>query len=88
MICLYIHTCNVILLAGLITLTVDEDVGAVEVVEQGGGGEAGVGLRIDECGTRVLFEAGGGGSRGIPAFFVVFFCDEAGVGIVSVVTKY
>ena len=39
--------------------------------DDGGGGEAGVGLRIDEWGTRVLLEAGGGGSRGIPAFLLV-----------------
>ena len=47
----------------------------VEKVD-GGGGEAGVGLRIDECGTRVLLEAGGGGSRGIPAFLLVGFWVE------------
>ena len=41
------------------------------VIDDGGGGEAGVGLRIDEWGTRVLLEAGGGGSRGIPAFLLV-----------------
>ena len=28
-------------------------------------------MRIDECGTRVLLEAGGGGKRGIPAFLLV-----------------
>ena len=44
--------------------------------DDGGGGEAGVGLRIDECGTRVLLEAGGGGSRGIPAFLLVGFWVE------------
>ena len=50
--------------------------GAVEAGHVGGG-EAGVGLRIAECGTRVLFEAGGGGRRGIPAFLLVAFTDEA-----------
>ena len=28
-------------------------------------------MRIDEWGTRVLLEAGGGGNRGIPAFLLV-----------------
>jgi hypothetical protein len=33
-------------------------------------------LRIDECGTLVLLEAGGGGNRGIPAFLLVGFWVE------------
>ena len=51
----------------------------VVVVHAVGGGEAGVGFRIEECGTLVLFEAGGGGKRGIPAFFVADFWDADGI---------
>ena len=34
-----------------------------------GGGEAGVGCKIAWCGTRVLFEAGGGGNSGKSPFW-------------------